>query len=154
MEARVVFYLHPSIRIALFGHAPMHIGHYATHRQVTTTFQSQFILQVFHLRVAHIIQYHGEFIQRMGRKVDAHQFTLFVQAFYLTPSHARFWHWRRSYLYPVETSEKRVLRFSFSHLIALSVAHQRIEEHLILGITSKVLLTRNAEIIEATAKHQ
>ena len=91
----------------------------------------------------------------MGGKIDTHQVTLLVQTFDVTPTHIVLRHgWQGDLHTLAKHAEERVLHLCLFLLVRLSIAHKGIEEHLPLGICGKVVLTTDAEAVEAATQRQ
>ena len=89
----------------------------------------------------------------MSRDVDAHEVTLLVQTLYGAPP-LSLRHRRRGHDDRIEIAEERIACLRLLCLVELSVAYQRVEEHVALAVDTKILLALYAEVVETSAERQ
>ena len=146
---------HDTKRFAVFGEARTDSRHDAAQDDIFAIGQCRYVGQFRTACVTEVVEHNLIFVQRMSGEIDAHEVALLVQALNVAPADIGLGNRRRGYLNTiVETAEERVLHLLLLLLIELTIAHQRVEEHLALGVLGKKLLTANAERVEATTQCQ
>ena len=149
-----VFYRYKSAWFSTLSELLTDGRHDTTNNNILSSVKTLYVCQIGTGSIAQIVENNLILIQRMGRQIDTHQVTFFVQTLNIAPTNIRLWHCWRGNLHPVEAAKQRVLCLCLLHLIGLTIPHQRIQPLLSSCILSEIVLPSDSEAVEATTQCQ
>ena len=160
--ASEVLHLHHTIGVASLCLTRAHLCDYASDGYFLQFGEFlSLVIQFVQLSVAHVVEHHRIFVERMGREVYAHKLTLLVEAFEVAPFEGALGQ-RRMDDGNVHGSEERVLVAELILLIAVAIAHEdikedlrtlacRLEEKFALDVRQTVESTRDDQVFDILA---
>ena len=146
-----VFYRDEAARLAGLSELAARRRDNASQHHFLLLCQLLLVGQLGAMRVTHVVEYYLEVVERVGRQVNAYEVALLVELLYGAPCFA-LGYLGRGYVNAVHVAEERVLRRVLLLLVKLSVAHERVEEHLSLGVAPEVVFAPDVEAVESAAE--